>query len=79
MLASSSLDCWGLTRGAEQSVAEAVSGNEVREGRREIRHIHKAYIHICEILKIQLLTLLNCLHELPTHVHSYESWFLGVI
>lgn len=75
MSVSSSLNCWGLTRRAELSVAEAVSGDEVREGRREIRHMHKAYIHVT----FQLLTLLNCLQELPTHVHSYEGWFLGVI
>lgn len=45
MLASSSLDCWGPTRHAELSVVEAMSGNEVREGRREIRHMHKAWIY----------------------------------
>ena len=69
MLASSSLDCWGLTQGAKQSVAEAVRGDEAREGRREMRHMHNVTpymlvnilqygIHnfiICDILKLQLL------------------------
>ena len=94
MLASSSLDCWGLTQGAEQSVAEAVSGDEVRERRRSEAHaqcdtiricwqIYYMYgIHnfiICDILKLQLLSLLNCLQESPTYVHSYESTHLAAV